>query len=265
MEKNERNKKGRIKTIIFVLAIILFIIALFIFVIILNQKNREIQEKAIETISVSNSEEINENENVTIIEKTPEISSKTTDWDLILVNKENRIPDNYNYELDYIESGNRVDSRIKSAVTQMLADARKEGLQPYICSSYRTHNTQQKLFNKKVNKYKKLGYTQEDAEYEASYWVAIPGTSEHEIGLALDIVSKNFQVLDKRQEDTDVQKWLMEHCIEYGFILRYPTEKKEITKINYEPWHYRYVGIENAKFMKEKNFCLEEYIQYLKE
>lgn len=102
------------------------------------------------------------------------------------------------------------------------------------------------------------------AQKEASYWVTLPKTSEHEIGLAVDIVSANYQILNEKQETTAVQKWLMEHCIDYGFVLRYPTDKKEITKINYEPWHYRYVGIENAKFMKENDFCLEEFIEYLK-
>ncbi len=241
---------------------IIFIIILLLIMVTLKIRlgnNKDKQEETMETIETISSE------NIIIIEKVAEISSKTTDWDLILVNKQNRIPDNYHFELDEIENRNKVDSRIKSAITQMLTDARKEGLQPYICSSYRTHNTQQTLFNRKVNQYKKLGYTPKDAELQASYWVARPETSEHQIGLALDIVSKNFQVLDERQENTKVQKWLMEHCIEYGFILRYPTHKKDITMISYEPWHYRYVGIENAKFMKEKDFCLEEYIQYLKE
>ena len=90
------------------------------------------------------------------------------------------------------------------------------------------------------------------------------GTSEHEAGLALDIVASNYQELNEEQEKTPVQKWLMENCHKYGFVLRYPTEKKDITKINYEPWHYRYVGVKNATFMKEKNLCLEEYIEYLK-
>lgn len=199
-------------------------------------------------------------------EKTKaEINSKTTDWNLILVNKKNKVPDNYKFELTEIERENQVDSRIQMAITQMLADARKEGLKPYICSSYRSYETQQRLYSKKVKQYQEMGYTKENAEKEASFWVAIPRTSEHEIGLALDIVSQDYQVLDKKQEETDVQKWLMEHCTDYGFILRYPTDKKEITMIQYEPWHYRYVGVENAKFMKEKDYCLEEYIEYLKQ
>ncbi len=96
---------------------------------------------------------------------------------------------------------------------------------------------------------------------ECSVWVAIPKTSEHEIGLSVDIVSKSYQLLDKNQKKTAEQKWLMENCHRYGFVMRYPTEKKQITKIEYEPWHYRYVGIENAKRMKDMGVCLEEYIE----
>ena len=101
------------------------------------------------------------------------------------------------------------------------------------------------------------------AEEEAAKWVTIPGTSEHEIGLALDIVDKSYQLLDSKQEETKAQKWLLSHCSDYGFVLRYPKDKTEITQIDYEPWHYRYVGVQNAKFMEEKGYCLEEFIQYL--
>lgn len=249
-------------------ALILFIVIIgIILIIMLNRnKNKEIRDKTMETamsINVSNEENQNKVDNEE--KQKPEISSKTTDWNLVLVNKKNKIPDNYEFEIVDIDSKNKVDSRIKSAITEMISDAKKEGLQPYICSSYRSSENQQELFDKKVNKYKKQGYTKEKAEIEASRWVAVPRTSEHEIGLSLDIVSKSYQVLDEKQESTKVQKWLIEHCTDYGFVLRYPTNKKDITMINYEPWHYRYVGIENAKFMKEKDFCLEEYIEYLKQ
>ena len=252
-KRRKKNKKIKI------LAFFVVVIILVIIYKIGNDKN--VQEETVETFSSSNIVK----ENIIVVEKNPEINSKTSDWNLILVNKENKIPENYNVELSNIEYGHKVDNRIVDSTKKMLNDARKAGLQPYICSSYRTSYKQEILFNKKVQQYKKIGYSIDNASIEASYWVAIPRASEHEIGLALDIVSKNFQVLDERQENTEVQKWLIENCIYYGFILRYPTNKKEITKINYEPWHYRYVGIENAKFMKEKNFCLEEYIEYLKD
>ena len=147
----------------------------------------------------------------------------------------------------------------------MLADARKEGLSPLICSSYRTNAKQQKLYNNKVREYERWGCGSEEAEELASYWVAIPGTGEHETGMAVDIVSSDYQILDEKQEQTEVQKWLIENSYKYGFALRYPTDKKDITMINYEPWHYRYVGVDNATYMKEHDMCLEEYIEYLKQ
>ena len=91
--------------------------------------------------------------------------------------------------------------------------------------------------------------------------MARPGTSEHQLGLALDIVDLDYQQLDTRQEETPEQKWLMENSWKYGFILRYPTDKSNITGIIYEPWHYRYVGKEAAKVIHEKGICLEEYLE----
>ncbi|MBP3292640.1 MAG: M15 family metallopeptidase, partial [Clostridia bacterium] len=104
------------------------------------------------------------------------------------------------------------------------------------------------------------GYSQEEAEAEAGKWVAIPGTSEHQTGLAVDIVALSYQLLDRGQEDTAEQKWLMENSYKYGYILRYPTDKSDITGIYYEPWHYRYVGKDVAKELYESGLCLEEYL-----
>ena len=197
--------------------------------------------------------------------KEKDIDSNTSDWELLLVNKNHKIPEGYSVELEEVEDGHQVDKRIAESLKQMLADARKEGLSPLICSSYRTNAKQQKLYNNKVKEYKRWGCSSEEAEELASYWVAIPGTGEHETGLAVDIVSRDYQILDEKQEQTDVKKWLIENSYKYGFTLRYPTDKKDITMINYEPWHYRYVGVDNATYMKEHDMCLEEYIEYLKQ
>ena len=168
-------------------------------------------------------------------------------------------------DLKEVEYGHSVDERIAEALTNMLNDARKQGLSPVICSSYRTQQKQERLYNDKVNEYIWSGNSKETAKDLASYWVAIPGTGEHQTGLAVDIVSSKYQILDEKQEQTKEQQWLIENSYKYGFILRYPTEKKQITMINYEPWHYRYVGVENALYIKENNICLEEYIEYLKQ
>ena len=105
------------------------------------------------------------------------------------------------------------------------------------------------------------GYSEEEARTETAKNIAIPGTSEHQLGLAVDIVDKNYQILDETQEDTAVQKWLMENSWRYGFILRYPTDKSDITGIVYEPWHYRYVGKEAAEAIYNEGICLEEYLE----
>ena len=142
----------------------------------------------------------------------------------------------------------------------MMDDARAEGLSPMICSSYRTWDKQRTLYDNETKRYMAQGYSKEEAEKEAAKWVAVPGTSEHQTGLAVDIVAQSYQILDKKQEDTPEQRWLMENSYKYGFILRFPTDKSKITGINYEPWHYRYVGKEAAKEIYERGICLEEYL-----
>ena len=216
-----------------------------------------------ELYNTTNREEDNvkEEEN----KKEKDIDSSTSDWELLLVNKNHKIPEGYIVELEEVEVGHQVDKRIAEPLKQMLADARKEGLSPLICSSYRTNTKQQKLYNNKVREYERCGCSSEEAKEFASYWVAIPGTGEHETGLAVDIVSRDYQILDEKQEQTEVQRWLIDNSYKYGFTLRYPTDKKDITMINYEPWHYRYVGVDNATYMKEHDMCLEEYIEYLKQ
>lgn len=143
----------------------------------------------------------------------------------------------------------------------MMDDCRAAGLEPTICSSYRTRDKQEELFEKKLDTLLQQGYSPEEAEREAARWVARPGTSEHETALAVDIVDAAYQILDQQQEQTPVQQWLMTHCAEYGFILRYPTDKSDLTGIGYEPWHYRYVGTEAAETITEQHLCLEEYLR----
>lgn len=183
------------------------------------------------------------------------------EWSLLLINRDNPLPSEFAVpELTYLKNGHAVDSRIYPALQQMMDAARAAGLEPLICSSFRTRDRQESLFSDKVRRLLLQGYDPERAEEEASVWVARPGTSEHETGLAVDIVDKSYQLLDEGQENTPVQKWLMAHCAEYGFILRYPTEKSECTGVGYEPWHYRYVGTEAASEMTEQGLCLEEYL-----
>lgn len=251
-----RRRKQRIKRRIISISL-LTILVTTITVSIANSKK---DKKTVEISSTNTTE----NEEIIEVSK-PEIDSKITDWELILVNKDNKLPEDYKVEVETVEYTHKIDIRVADALRQMLKDARSEGLHPILASSYRTHETQQTLYKNKVTQYKNMGYAQNIAEEKASFWVAIPGTSEHELGLAVDIVAREYQLLNEEQEKTPVQQWLIENSYKYGFTLRYPTEKKDITKINYEPWHYRYVGVENATFMREKNYCLEEFVEYIKQ
>ena len=194
---------------------------------------------------------------------TAETTAVPSDWRLLLVNPWNPLPADFSVNLTELMNGHAVDERVYHDLQDMMDAARAEGLSPIICSSYRTYETQQKLYNRKVNQYLSQGYSPEEAEAEAGKWVALPGTSEHQTGLAVDIVAMSYQMLDEHQENTAEQKWLMENSYKYGFILRYPTEKSDITGINYEPWHYRYVGKEIAKVLYENDICLEEYLNLL--
>ena len=143
----------------------------------------------------------------------------------------------------------------------MLADCKAAGYYPYVCSSYRTWGDQQYLMNNKIRRLmKEADYSWDEAAVIARQSVAVPGTSEHQLGLAVDIVADSYVVLDDTQASTDTQQWLMEHCWEYGFILRYPANATDITGIIYEPWHYRYVGTEVSLELRDLGITLEEYL-----
>lgn len=181
---------------------------------------------------------------------------------LTVVNADNPMPEDWVCEPVSLINGQNVDSRAYDDLQKMMDDARAEGLEPYICSSWRSYETQEQLFEDEIENYVRQGYSRSEATAQAARWVAVPGTSEHELGLALDIVSIENQRLEEAQEDTETQQWLMEHCYEYGFILRYPKDKEEITGISYEPWHYRYVGREDAAAIRNMGLCLEEYVAW---
>lgn len=200
------------------------------------------------------------------IETSPIIADKPSEinnadaWNLILVNKWNPLPNNYEFTIKKLKNGQAVDERCYEDLQKMMDDCRAAGNSPLICSSYRSKEKQESLFNKKKAQFESQGYSKEKAKAKAATVVAVPQTSEHQSGLAVDIVDESYQILDTSQEKTQVQKWLMKNSWKYGFILRYPSDKSEITGIIYEPWHYRYVGKEAAKEITEQNICLEEYL-----
>ncbi|MBQ6381336.1 MAG: M15 family metallopeptidase [Clostridia bacterium] len=179
---------------------------------------------------------------------------------LMVVNYQYPIEKDYKLELTDSYHYSRVDKRATAPLEQMLDDCRAAGYQPLICSSYRSVEEQTTLYSRKVYQYTSTGSTQSDAEREAAQWVAAPRTSEHHTGLAVDIVDAGYQELDEGQMDTGTQQWLIKNCWKYGFILRYPLEKKKITHVHFEPWHYRYVGKAHAKAITQAKLCLEEYV-----
>ena len=194
-------------------------------------------------------------------------SNTASSWNLILVNRANPLPDDFTVDLVDITGQYKFDSRAADALKQMLADAEAAGQPMVLRSTYRTKARSEELYTAKVQEFVNNGYSQEDAENEAAKWIAPAGTSEHHTGLAADIVSAEYDAdnwdLVEDFEDYAGFEWLYENCANYGFILRYPKDKQEITKITYEPWHYRYVGVEAAKEIMSKGLCLEEYIDLI--
>lgn len=201
-------------------------------------------------------------------DRAPETPEKTTqgsadDWNLILVNPWNSLPEGYEVTLTHLKNGQAVDERCYPDLQEMMDDCRASGLSPVICSSYRTWEKQEQLFDNKVRACLAQGFSGNEAETEAGRSVAVPGTSEHQLGLAVDIVDIHNQNLNASQEQTDVTQWMLKNSWKYGFILRYPSEKSAVTGIVYEPWHYRYVGREVAAYIYENDLCMEEYLEWL--
>lgn len=182
-------------------------------------------------------------------------------WNMVLVNGEHPMEEGYVPQLKELDEGLSLDSRIIDAAKEMLSDAKEAGLHIDICSAYRSVERQEQVFGESMKERVKDGMSYWDAFNETSLNVAIPGTSEHALGLALDLISNQYTELDERQETTAEAKWLKENCHKYGFILRYPPEKTNITGIIYEPWHYRYVGVEDATEIMKLGITLEEYLQ----
>jgi len=187
---------------------------------------------------------------------------------ILLVNPWYPVPEGYEPDLvslsmDVSVEGSQVDRSCYDALMEMINACNKAAPKVCVVSSYRTHAYQTNSYNRKVQSYLDQGYTQEQAEKEAATIIAKPGTSEHQLGLAVDIIDTRLWALEEKQETLPAQKWLMEHAWEYGFILRYPKDKIDKTGIIYEPWHYRYVGKEVAKELHDSGLTLEEYLENL--
>lgn len=196
--------------------------------------------------------------------KNDNLDLPEVEWNLMLVSEEYPLAEGYVPKLATVFSRWEVDERIADDVEAMLNDCKAAGLHPMICSAFRSVQYQQELFSDRISRSQATGLEQDDAIRDASKIVAVPGTSEHHTGLALDIVSYDYQQLDEGQEATPENHWLREHCAEYGFILRFPPDKTVETGIIYEPWHFRYVGKKAASEIMEQGITLERYSGVLK-
>ena len=252
--KRSKNKQQFLKLLIS-FTVVAFFLGLLLGFFISSKKDP--------TIDFVMSPATTEGTNVQKSEKSKKIE-KNLPWNLTLVNKDNPLPETFVPEsLADADNGYEADSRITDALKKMIADARStENVRIIALSAYRDYEYQKELFDDKVQRLQQeKGYSVTKAREEAATVVAYPGTSEHQLGLALDLVDARHVKLYESQENTAAYKWLYKHCAEYGFIVRYPNGKTDITGIIYEPWHFRYVGEEAAKIIMEKGITLEEYIE----
>ena len=251
------------------IAIVILIIIIVIIVIVRKSRNKTTVETTTnqveQTASKQEENKIEEeqekeqgqssNQNQ---EQKPE--NEITDWRLTLANYENLLPENFTVKVENIDKTRQFDARAIGELNDMMNQMKKDGITNiWIQSAYRSVARQKELYDASVKKYLQEGKTQEEAEKLTNEYINKPGSSDHNLGLAVD-----FNKVDNGFEKLDGFKWLQKNAENYGFVLRYPKDKEDITKISYESWHWRYVGVEHAKKMNELNMCLEEYIQYLK-
>ena len=256
-KKSKNRNKNNLKTLIILFAGIVIIFSIIMF-IILKLISRSANEEKIETEKIAQIHEESKKED-NVIEVVLEPKNKIDDWRLILVNSRNPLPeDSKEPELVYVE-GKQFDKRAAGELQEMMKAMKKDGITNiWIQSTYRSIEYQKQLYDNKINEYLSKGATKEQAEALTIEYINRPGESEHNLGLAVD-----FNNVDDDFENTKAYNWLSVNAKDYGFVMRYPEEKAEITGIAYEPWHWRYVGKEHSYKMEELDMCLEEYIEYL--
>ena len=244
------------------LVIILIFVALLAGVLVANNFIDKRQEESTSVLQTNPGLEEADSNNLELeteeptVDVEPEVSNESdSDWTLILVNGENLVPSDYQVELTQLSNGKSVDTRIYPHLQRMFDDARSAGIYPVVREGYRTSAEQAALMTEKVVAFEAEGNSKEQAEELAKGWVAVPGTSEHQLGIAIDI---NGDGANSSSEV--VYEWLANNAHKYGFILRYPADKVDITKTQFEPWHYRYVGEAAAGEMYSQGICLEEYL-----
>ncbi len=225
----------------------------------------DVQQEEKEEAPVESSSQKEEQEQSSQETKQQQLAEKFAkekeEYYLLLANAENPLPQDWSIQTEEVQNGYEMDKRAAPAMREMIQAAKEDGVELMLCSAYRSVEKQQQLFDRSQQAYMAQGMSEEEAYAKTATETAIPGTSEHQTGLAADIVTPTYQMLDAGFADTPAGQWLSEHAAEYGFVLRYPQDKQEVTGIIYESWHYRFVGKTHAKLMKESGLCLEEYLQ----
>ena len=237
------------RKICIVVGILMLLTAALYLVLLMPQTAKDEQERLQQPLETAVEETAEVEVSDRQIKETDLPDIDINSWEYVLVNADHSIGE-YAPELGEIE-GQKLDQRILEPMQKFVGDARAEGLSVFLSSGYRGYEEQQYLFNRKVEQY---------GEEQAATIVSRPGTSEHQTGLACDITDEYCELKNESLENTALYQWMSRHCQEYGFIVRYPKDKEEITGIIYEPWHFRYVGVEAATYMVEHNLCLEEFV-----
>ena len=252
-KKYKKQSKNILEIIlILILSISIILVALIFFI---NRGDKEKEEA--EEIEVS-SNELKENNVIEVVIPKKE-RKEINDWRLVLVNRDNPLPEDFAIELANIDRTKQFDKRAIGELKEMMQAMKNSGINNiWIQSAYRSIEYQKTLYDNKINEYLNYGVTKEIAESLTLEYINKPGESEHNLGLAVD-----FNNVDNDFKNTKAFNWLSSNAKDYGFVMRYPEEKAGITGIEYEPWHWRYVGKEHAYKMEELDMCLEEYIEYL--
>lgn len=243
---------------IFALAAIVLVIVLFANILKPDKKEKKKENTATPTNAVT--ETINPNLELT--KEAKEIYEKNKAL-LILVNKDNPLPEDYSFEQHSLNSGFVIDEQAYIDLYRFTKACNDADFHYNIISAYRDRETQQGVIDRNIQELMDKGLSEEEARAKTYETVQMVGCSEHETGLALDLSDEDIFMLTEDLETNPTIKWFTDNCYNYGFILRYPKDKVDVTGINYEPWHFRYVGEDAAKFMHEHNLTLEEFHQLL--
>ena len=219
-----------------------------------------------EATSESESESTSDSEVQTPVRMLDNMKIENTEWAYYLVNRSNTISADFeaDTEFDAVYSNGRdyyFDARITEYVKAMINDAALDGVNLYVCSAYRSYKRQTSNFENRLREYANSKTAFATAYRYTAGYIAVPGSSEHQTGLAVDFITDGYMTLDDGFENTDAYKWLSKNAYKYGFILRYPSDKSDKTGIFYEPWHFRFIGFEKSRDITESGLCLEEYME----